>query len=70
MDHVLALIGGLTLLVTALANLLPKLSPVTQFLARYTTAADFRGVVPQAAAIKEAAAQAVGTTTVKDPDPV
>ncbi len=69
MDHALAIVGALTLFLTALANLLPKFSPFTQFLARYTTAADFRGAVPQAAALKEAAAQAVGTTTVKQ-DPV
>jgi len=58
----LAVIGALTTFLTALANLLPKLSPVTLAIARF--AMDFRGVVPKAAAKAEAEAQLQGTTTV------
>ena len=62
LDATLKIIGALTVLLTVLGNTLPKLWPATQAIAKLS--ADFRGVVPKAAAKKEAEAQLQGTTTV------
>lgn len=61
-DAILRILGAVTVILTILANTLPKLWPSTQAIAK--VAADFRGVVPKAAAKAEAIAQAQGTTTV------
>jgi hypothetical protein len=53
-------------LLTVLGNTLPKLWPATQTIAKLS--ADFRGVVPKAAAKAEAVAQLQGTTTVSKDD--
>jgi len=61
-DGALKLLGAITVLLTVLGNTLPKLWPATQTIAKLS--ADFRGVVPKAAAKAEAVAQQQGMTTV------
>jgi hypothetical protein len=62
LDAVLKILGALTVLLTVLGNTLPKIWPATQTIAKLS--ADFRGVVPKAAAKAEAEAQLQGMTTV------
>ena len=62
LDATLKIIGALGVLLTILGNVLPKLWPATQVIAKMGP--DFRGVVPQAAAKAEAIAQIQGMTTV------
>ena len=70
-DATLKILGAVGVIGSFLATVLPRYLVITQLLAKGF--ADLRGVVPHAAeargAVKEAAAQAVGLTTVA-PSPV